>query len=129
MATVKLGSRPKSFARVVKYKDVDGADLSLPVTFKYRTRKEYGEWHDSLPEYPQLEGKEVDGKTVYSVEDLLERRSAWNAKRISQSVDSWGLDVEFNDANVKQLCDESPAGADAVIEEYRAAIIEGRLGN
>lgn len=129
MPTIRLGNRPKSFARVVKCKDVDGTELTVPVTYKYRTRKEYGEFHDALPDYPELEGKAVDGKTTYSVEDVLERRSEWNANQIMQILDGWGLDEEFSLTNVRQLCDESPACAAAIISEYQSAIVEGRLGN
>lgn len=128
MPQIKLGSRPKSFARVVQCKDVDGSDLSIPVTYKYRTRKDYGAWLDSLPPQPQAaDAKGGDG--AFSAEVYVELMSKWNASKIEQSLDSWGLDVEFNPENVKQLCDESPAAAEAIIEQYRSAIIEGRLGN
>jgi hypothetical protein len=134
MAKIKLGARPKSFARIVKFTDIDGTEMSAPVTYKYRTRKEYGAWHDTLPEYPQVAAeteKGADGKdkTVYRAETLIEKRSEWNANRILQCVESWGLDEEFNPANVRQLCDEMPACADAIANEYQAACIEGRLGN
>jgi hypothetical protein len=129
MPTIKLGNRPKSFPRTVKFKDIDGTELSIPVSYRYRTRKEFGEFHDALPDYPELEGKTVDGKTTYSVEDVLEKRSDWNANQIMQILDGWSLDEEFNRDNVKQLCDEMPACASAIIQEYQAAIVEGRLGN
>ena len=130
MAKIKLGARPKSFARVVKFSDVDGTALTAPVTYKYRTRKEYGAWHDSLPEYPQLEAeKDAEGKTVYRAESVIEKRSEWNANHIMQILESWGLDEEFSAANVKQMCDEMPACAAAIIQEYQAAIVEGHLGN
>jgi hypothetical protein len=127
MATVKLGSRPKSFARVVKFKDVDGTELTAPVTYKYRTRKEYGAWVDALPAQPTTSDAMEDGK--FSAETYIEKMSEWNAGKIMQSVDSWGLDIEFNQASVKQLCDEMPACAEAIIAEYQTACIEGRLGN
>lgn len=130
MAKIKLGARPKSFARVVKFTDVDGTEMTAPVTYRYRTRKEYGAFHDALPEYPQIEAeKDADGNDVYRAETLIEKRSEWNASHIMQIVDSWALDEEFSHANVKQLCDEMPACADAIIQDYRSAIVEGRLGN
>jgi hypothetical protein len=130
MAKIKLGSRPKSFARIVKFTDVDGTELTAPVTYKYRTRKEYGAFHDSLPEYPQIEAEtDADGKTVYRAETAIEKRSEWNANQIMQILEGWGLDEEFNHANVRQLCDEMPACAEAIIREYQGACVEGRLGN
>jgi hypothetical protein len=127
MPTIKLGARPTSFARTVKTKDIDGSDLLIPVTFKYRTRKEYGAWIDTLPAQPTTADAVVDGK--FSAEKYIELVSAWNANKIAQCVDSWGLDVPFDAEAIKQLCDESPAAAEAVIGEYQAASIEGRLGN
>jgi hypothetical protein len=131
MAKIKLGTRPKSFVRIVKFKDLDGVDMTAPVTYKYRTRKEYGAFHDSLPEYPHTIEPETDadGKTVYRAEALIEKRSEWNANHIMQILDGWALDEEFNFANVKQLCDELPGGAEAIISEYRGACVEGRMGN
>ena len=127
MPTIKLGARPTSVARVVKTKDIDGSELSIPVTYKYRTRKDYGAWIDTLPPQPTTADAVVDGK--FSAEKYIEMMSAWNANKIAQCVDSWGLDVEFSPEAVKQLCDESPAAAEAVIGEYQAASVEGRLGN
>lgn len=128
MPQIKLGSRPKSFARVVKFKDVDGTELTAPITYKYRTRKEFGEWLDALPKMP--EAKDAAGEDgVFSSEKYLDLVSAWNANKIEQMLEGWGLDEEFTAANIKQLCVELPACADAVIEEYRAAILEGHLGN
>lgn len=127
MATIKLGARPKTFARVVKTKDLDGTELLIPVTYKYRTRKEYGAWIDTLGAQPQTSDGVVEGK--FSAEAYVEKVSEWNANKIVQCVDGWGLDIDFTPENVKQLCDESPAAAEAVIGEYQAACIEGRLGN
>jgi hypothetical protein len=81
MATVKLGSRPKSFARVVKFKDVDGTELTAPVTYKYRTRQEYGAWVDALPPQPTTkDGTSEEG--AFSAEKYLEKMSEWNAGKI-----------------------------------------------
>lgn len=131
MAKITLGSRPKSFPRVVKFTDVDGTELTAPVTYKYRTRKEFGEWLDTLPAYPQTkDGMVGEGEnSKFSSEAYIEKVSAWNANKIMQILEGWALDEEFSAANVRQLCDEMPACAEAIIENYRSAIIEGRLGN
>jgi len=44
-------------------------------------------------------------------------------------MDGWNLDVDFNLANAQQLCDEMPAAAAKLMDDYRMACIEGRLGN
>jgi hypothetical protein len=127
MAKIKLGERPKSFARVVKFTDLDGTEMTVPVTYKYRTRKEYGAWIDAMPPEPTAMDAMKDGK--FSSETYIEMVSAWNANKIMQCVDSWGLDEEFSPANVKQTCDEMPACAEAITREYQGACLEGRLGN
>jgi len=130
MAKIKLGSRPKSFQHTVKFTDVDGTEMTASVTYRYRTRKEYGAFHDALPGYPQIEAEtDADGKTVYRAETLIEKRSEWNANHIMQILEGWELDEEFNPANVRQLCNEMPACAEAIISAYQAACVEGRLGN
>jgi hypothetical protein len=55
--------------------------------------------------------------------------SEWNAQRLLQSIDGWGLDVDFSQEAVKQLCDEMPGCAAAIIDDYKNAILDGRLGN
>jgi hypothetical protein len=139
MPTIKLGARPKSFARNVKTTDVDGTELLIPVTFKYRTRKEYGAWIDSLPPEPTTldariaavfddKGAEIEPEK-FSAEKYVDLISDYKALKLLQCIESWGLDVAFDRNAVKQLCDESPGAADAVLDEYKVASIEGRLGN
>jgi hypothetical protein len=128
MPSIKLGSRPKTFARVIKFKDIDGTELSVPVTYKYRTRKEYGAWNDELPDYPEAkDAMDADGK--FSSEKYIEMVSNWNADRLMQTLEGWGLDEPFNADNVKQLCDEMPACAEAIVDDYKTAILQGHLGN
>jgi hypothetical protein len=37
--------------------------------------------------------------------------------------------VPFSRAAVEQLCDELPGAAQDIMDAYRAAVVEGRLGN
>ena len=41
---IKLGERPKTFARVIDFTGIDGSEYKLPVIFKYRTRSELIAW-------------------------------------------------------------------------------------
>jgi hypothetical protein len=128
MPTITLGARPKTFPRTVKFKDIDGTDMSVPVTYRYRTRKEYGAWNDALPNYPESKDAiDADGK--FSAEKYIEMVSDWNATRLMQTLEGWGLDVAFDAGAVKQLCDEMPACAEAIIDDYKAAILSGHMGN
>lgn len=127
MAKIKLGSRPKSFTRVVKFPMLEGGEGSIECTFKYRTRSEFGVFIDALVESAGAKPKE-DGEK-FSMEELMERTAGQNAKYILDVLESWNLDEDLNQANVQQLADELPAAAAAIMETYRTACVEGRLGN
>ena len=52
-----------------------------------------------------------------------------NADYLADILDSWDLDEKLSRDNLVQLCDEVPAAAAALMEAYRIATVEGRLGN
>jgi hypothetical protein len=126
MPKIKLGQRPQNFKRVVKFKMVDGTDASIEVSFKYRTRKEFGAFIDEISAAAKVERPAGDD---FSVADLWEKIGSGNADYILQAVDGWNLDEEFTRENVQQLADEIPAAVIAIIDSYREAITQGRLGN
>ena len=127
MAKIKLGSRPKSFTRIVKFPMLEGGEGSIECTFKYRTRSEFGVFIDELVESAGAKPKE-DGEK-FSMAELMERTAGQNAKYILDVLDGWNLDEDLNQANVQQLADELPGAAAAIMETYRTACVEGRLGN
>lgn len=124
---IKLGSRPKSFKRVIKFALLEGGEGAIECTFKYRTRKEFGEFIDRMMEASGAKAKPEDDK--FSMAELMERTAGQNAQYIMDVLDGWSLDEELNLHNVQQLSDEYPAATNSIMEAYRAAIIEGRLGN
>lgn len=124
---IKLGSRPKSFKRVVKFPMIEGGEGAIECTFKYRTRKEFGEFIDRMMEASGAKAKAEDDK--FSMAELMERTAGQNAQYIMDVLDGWSLDEELNLHNVQQLSDEYPAATNSIMEAYRAAIVEGRLGN
>ncbi len=126
MAKIKLGSRPKSFTRTVKVELLDGSEGAITCTFKYRTRTEFGVFIDSIVDKAKAAGKSDATPTAAGLMELSHEASA---DYLLQILEGWDLDEEFNRANVEQLCNELPAAAAAVMETYRAAISEGRLGN
>lgn len=124
---IKLGSRPKSFKCVVKFPLIEGGDGAIECTFRYRTRKEFGEFIDRMVEAAGGKSKTEDEK--FSMADLMERTAGQNAQYIMDVIDGWNLDEELSLNSVQQLSDEYPAAAKSIMEAYRAAIVEGRLGN
>lgn len=127
MAKIKLGNRPKNFKRIVKFPMLDGTTGQIEMTYKYRTRKEFGEFIDALlkkaGETNKAEGAE------FSMAELMEKTAGSNADYILDVAEGWDVDAEFTKENLEQLSDEVPAAAAAIMEQYRAAVTEGRLGN
>lgn len=124
---IKLGSRPKNFTRVVKFPLIEGGEGAIEITYKYRTRTEFGTFIDGLMEAAGKTERTPDDK--FSMADLMERTKGSNASYIIDVVESWNLDEDLSKANVEQLADELPAAVNAIMETYRLACTEGRLGN
>lgn len=136
MAKIKLGSRPKNFKRVVKFPMVEGGEGSLEVIYKYRTRAEFGVFIDALMDAAKVKPETGDdGEVKFSMKDLMEKTAGANAEYILQVLDGWNLTdeedkpMELSADNLRQLADEIPAAAAAIMEEYRAAITEGKAKN
>lgn len=52
-----------------------------------------------------------------------------NAEYLLQVIEGWNLDEELNEETAHQLANELPAAAAAIMNTYRQAIVEQRLGN
>jgi hypothetical protein len=129
MATkIKLGNRPKNFKHTVTFPMLDGTTGSIEVTYKYRTRKEFGLFIDKIINAAG-EKKDSANEEKFSMAALMEKTADSNADYVMQVVDAWNLDEELTRENAQQLCDELPAATAAIMEDYRKAIAEGRLGN
>lgn len=126
MAKIKLGQRPRNFKLPVKFKLLDGEDVSIECVFKYRSRKEFGQFLDDFfaaaNEQPPADGK-------FSMADFMGKVGEKNAEYLSQVLEGWNLDEEFCLENLRRLADELPGAVSAIMESYREAVQEGRLGN
>lgn len=129
MAKIILGNRPKTFKRVISVDLLEGGKGAIDVTFKYRTKVEFGEFLDKLLEDGGLQPAKRNDDEKLSLLAAQQKTTETNADYIMNIVEGWNLDADFNLDNVKQLCDELPAAALAIMETYRLAINEGRLGN
>lgn len=156
MATVKLGDRPKSFKKIVKFEMLDGTEGTIEMNYKYRTRKQFGEFIDEIvatakaaAEADKAAAKAAadaatalgaSGQTADSdrakpitkdltMAELMERTTGSNAEYILNVAYGWNLPEVFDLKNAQQLADELPAASVAIMEAYRLACTEGRLGN
>lgn len=126
MAKLKLGNRPKNFKRVVKFDMIDGTQCEFEAVFKYRTRSEFGSFIDSLFD----KAKEKDSfATNTSMAELMEKTRESNADYLLDILDGWDLDAALDRESLQQMADEVPAAVGALMEAYRSAIIDGRVGN
>ena len=131
MAKIKLGSRPKTFKHIIKVSLPEGSEGSIEVAYRYRTRTEFGQFVDELVTAAGVAPPaSQDGEDIkFSLEAALERTRDTNADYIMKIVEGWNLDEPYTRPAVVQLCDELPGVALAIIEGYRLATTEGRLGN
>lgn len=127
MAKIKLGQTPKTFKKVVKFPMLDGTEGQIACDFKYRTRTEFGLFIDEI--IAAAGAKKQGDDAEFSMAELMDRTAGSNADYVLQVLDAWNLDEELNKTNVQQLADEIPAAVNAIMETYRVAITEGRLGN
>ena len=125
---IKLGNRPKSFKRVVTFDMLEGGQGSIECIYKYRTRSEFGVFVDALMEAAGAKDQQPEGEK-FSMRELMERTAGANVDYILDVLEGWNLDEDLSKPNVQQLSDALPAAAIAIMETYRTACVEGRLGN
>lgn len=126
MAKIILGKRPESFKRKVTFPMLDGGDGIIMCEFKYRTKKEFGALIDSMA---QDAGVAPDVDKPLLIADLMGKTVEKNADYLMDIIKGWDAEADLTRDNVEQLCDELPGAAVAIMEAYRAAVVEGRLGN
>ena len=137
MSKVKLGSRPKHFKATIQVPLHEGQAGTIQVSYIYRTRKEFGSFVDELlAAVPKQAAVAVPDETAaaaaagkYSLAADLGKSIDTQSDYIMRIADGWDLDEPFNRQSVYTLCDELPGAAVAIIEHYRNAVSEGRLGN
>ena len=130
MAKIILGKRPQNFKRTITVDLLEGGKGSIEVSYLYRTRSEFGKFVDDLMDAAGMTlSDQTEEEVKFSLEQALKKTLETNADYIMKIADGWNLDVEFSRAAVAQLCDELPGAALQIIDQYRTAITQGRLGN
>lgn len=127
MAKIVFGQRPEKFSRAVKFPMLDGSDGVIKCDFKFRTKKEYAEFVDSIS---AANGKiePVDGK-MPDYAEIMDRAINQNAEYLEHLLLGWDLDGPVNADNLRELADVYPAAATAIMDAYRIGCVEGKLGN
>jgi hypothetical protein len=127
MAKVKLGQKPKTFKRAVSFPMLDGTTGQIEMTFRYRTRSEFGAFIDQM--LAQAGRQKAVNVDEFSMHELMAKTAGANADYVMAVAEGWDLEDEFCSANVEQLSDEVPAAVLSIMDAYKSAITEGRLGN
>lgn len=150
MGTYKLGSRPETFTKVVKFQEIDG-ESAIEMVYIYRTRTEYGDFvdawrkereeqsaaemkakleeHDAAVKAAKEAGQPEPALQLLSQSELQAHLVDASAEYILQIAKGWNLGVAFTRENIRQFCNETAAGHAAIVDTYRNALTEGRLGN
>lgn len=126
MAKVILGAAPKNFKHTVKINLLDGTKAEIKALFKYRTKSEFGAFMDQL--FADA-GEEKTKDEKFSMAETLANVVDKNADYLLDILDGWDIDDELNRDNLQRLSNELPGAAAALMDAYRLAITEGRLGN
>ena len=137
MAKIALGKRPKNFKKTISVQMLDGTTGTVECVFKYRTKKEFGELIDGITEAARQSVKvaePVEGESPVEVKPFSLAEYHANsvnaaADYILQILEGWNLDVELSKDALEDLGNEFPGASAAIIETYRTAVTEGRLGN
>ncbi len=128
---VVLGARPKNFKKTLTVDLPEGGQGQIVISYLYRTRKEFGVLVDELTAAAGVPPpkSEAPDEVAFSLHAAISASVEKNAEYILRVADGWDLDAAWSLGTVRQLCDELPGAALAIIDTYRAAITEGRLGN
>ena len=126
MSTIKLGTVPKSFKKVVSFPMLDGSTGMIEAEFRYRTRDQFGSFIDGLVKDAGVQADQVEG---LGMAGLMKRNTDQNGRYLMDILIGWNLPDELTLDNARALSNEVPAAAAALMETYRTAVTEGRLGN
>lgn len=140
---IKLGNRPKDFKRTVTFPMLDGTEGCFELSYKYRTKKEFAELLDKrvADEVAALEaevksaenaaeqGAEAAPAAKFSAVDYYGRATSKNVSYLQEIANGWNLDVPFEAEQIEEFANTFPGGMAEAIEKYRAAVVDGRMGN
>jgi hypothetical protein len=127
MAKLQLGNSPVNFKQEVSFLRLDGEEVTIEISYKYRTRSQYAELLDEI--LAPVEQKKSKKDEVLKVAEMLKQQDVSTVEFMLKIADGWDLEDEFNKENLTALLNEFPSAAKAINETYRITILEGRVKN
>lgn len=136
MAKIALGARPKNFKTIVKVQMLDGTEGEIEMVFIYRTRKEFGNMIDemvsdakALEEMTAEIESENPEQTEFSLVEAMKKSQDANIDYVMKIAEGWNLDIDFSRESMAELFNELPMALSAIMNAYRNAVTDGRVGN
>lgn len=151
MAKIKLGTQPQTIAHALSFPMLDGTTGEVQVNYIYRHRKAFAEFVDThiaaikadanaaIEKAKALfEAAKVavdagqsagDAVPTVSEAEIASKQIESQVAFIMGAVSGWNLDIPFDRESVEELVTTLPQAATAIIQSYRTAMTEGRLGN
>jgi hypothetical protein len=127
MTKIILGKTPESFKPfAVKFLMPDGAEGSILAEFEYRTRTQFGQFLNGIFS-DAGEAQKPDAKPDFEL--IFSKTRDKNADHLLACLKGWDLDQEVSLQSLRDLSDQIPAAAVALMSAYNGACTEGRLGN
>ena len=151
MAKIKLGTKPKTITHALSFPMLDGTTGEVQVEYVYRDRKAFATFIDAhmaaikadadaaieklKAQIDAAKAAAGDGDsaeatvTTVSETEIVSKQIESQVNFIMGAVSGWNLDVAFDRESVEELATTLPQAATAIIQSYRTAMTEGRLGN
>lgn len=151
MAKIKLGTQPKTVSKDLSFPMLDGTIGEIKVDYVYRNRKAFAQFVDdhitgirsdadaaaaaanAKIKTAQEAGDEEQlaelSKLRISESEIAQKQIDSQVKFIMSAVSGWNLDIPFDREAVEELASTVPQAAAGIIDSYRIAMTEGRLGN
>jgi hypothetical protein len=116
-----------TFKEKVKIPRVGGEPIEVELEYKYLPRTEFAEmlerWKTKAAQI--FEGVSEESSLV----ELTEAQLDHQVVQLKDILAGWSFDDEFNDDNIRQLCNVCTKAPEVIVEQYNKAYSEVKLGN